>query len=507
MARAVTSATLVGVEAVPVAVEVDVTGGLPTVAIVGLADAAVREARVRVQSAIQNSRLTFPAGRISVNLAPAHLRKDGTGFDLPIALGILAAQGVLERRALESTLVIGELSLSGEVRPVRGVLAAAEAARQAGLARVVVAPENAEEAALVSGVEVRAVRTLSAAVAWFRARDEGAAPRVVATPAPPYDDLPLDLADVRGQPLARRALEIAAAGGHNLLFIGGPGSGKTMLARRLPGILPPLADEEAMEVTRIHSVAGLSRGGLMRTRPFRAPHHSTTPAGLVGGGSGMPRPGEISLAHRGVLFLDELPEFQRATLEVLRQPLEASEVVVARAWGSIRFPARSQLVCAMNPCPCGHLSDPRKRCRCSAHDVARYRARISGPLLDRIDLHVDVPPVELRDLESLTPGEPSAAVRARVQEARARQEQRLGAGRTNAMMTSRELAETARPDDEGRALLRRAVERLGLSARAYERMLRVSRTLADLDGEPTVRARFVQEALFFRGLEQVGLAA
>jgi magnesium chelatase family protein len=395
-------------------------------------------------------------------------------------------------------LVIGELSLSGEVRPVRGALAASEAARVAGKTTVLTAIENGGEAALVAGVEVRVVRTLQDAVAFLAHGDESRAPRATPTPstsAPPL----LDLLDVRGQAAARRALEITAAGGHNALFVGGPGAGKTMLARRLPGILPDLDDDEALEVTRVCSVAGLNiGGGLVHRRPFRAPHHSTTMAGLVGGGSGIPRPGELSLAHHGVLFLDELPEFARPVLESLREPLETGEVVLSRASGVLRYPARAMVVASMNPCPCGHLHDPRRRCRCSAVDVDRYQGRISGPLLDRIDVHVGVPPVDLVALEDTAPGEPSAVVRARVRAARERQRERLGRRATNATMTTSEVMEFARPDAAGRTLLLRAVERLSLSARGHDRVLRVARTIADVDGDDDVNAGHVAEAVQYR---------
>lgn len=504
MSASVSSAALVGVEAREVCVEVDVSGGLPSVTIVGLGDAAVREARVRVQSALQNSDLPFPLGRISVNLAPADLRKDGTGFDLPLALGILLACGALPAAACDRTWALGELSLHGDVRPVRGALAVAEAARKAGARQLLVSAACAGEAALISGLEVRAVTSLADAVAYLGRGLDAAAPRICvpSVPATSAAHAP-DLADVRGQALARRALEVAAAGGHHLLLVGGPGCGKTMLARRLPGILPPLDEYAALEITRIHSAAGLHAAGpqvrgLCGLRPFRAPHHSTTPAGLVGGGHGMPRPGELSLAHQGVLFLDELPEFQRGALEVLRQPLESREVILARAWGSIRFPADAQLVCAMNPCPCGHWGDLRRRCRCLSAEVSRYRARVSGPLLDRLDLHVHVSALDWPELEDMRPGECSREVQARVVAARRRQRERLGPGRTNAGLTSAEMRSHALPDAAGRELLRRASERLALSARAYERVLRVARTIADLGGAESVRLPDVREALQYR---------
>jgi magnesium chelatase family protein len=500
MQHTVWSATLRGVEAVPVAIEVDLGGGLPSFAMVGLAEAAVRESRVRVQAAITSSGFVFPVARITVNLAPAHLKKDGTGFDLPMALGILAANGAVPAGTLERCLAFGELSLGGEVRPVRGALAAAEAAKQAGKSRVLVAPENGPEAALVAGVEVRATKTLADAVAFLAAGLDDGAPVVRgATHAPELGAIP-DLRDVRGQAMARRALEVAAAGGHNLLFVGGPGSGKTMLARRLPGILPPMTLDEALEVTRIASVAGLNiGGGLVRARPFRAPHHSTTPPGLVGGGAAIPRPGEISLAHRGVLFLDELPEFARPTLEVLREPLESGEVVLARASGTVRYPARALLVASMNPCPCGRLGQTgARRCTCTPFDVHRYQSRVSGPLLDRIDMHVSVPPVDIVSLQGASPGEETAAVAARVQEARLRQHARQGT--VNALLPQAARDAVARPDDESVKLLARAVDELGLTARGWDRVMRVARTIADLVGAEAIRRPHVAEALQYRSL-------
>jgi magnesium chelatase family protein len=494
--HSVTSSTVLGVQALPCHVEVDIAGGLPSFDVVGLAEAAVREARVRVRGAVCHAGFSFPVGRIAVNLAPAHLRKDGTGFDLPIAVAVLAAHGDVPAARLDSALLVGELSLDGTVRPVRGALLAAEAARRAGCSVVVVSADNGAEAALVGGVAVRTVRHLRDVIAWLKG-DDRAAPVAV----PRVDDAACtapDLADVRGQPFARRAIEIAAAGGHHVLLVGGPGAGKTMLARRMPGLLPPLSDDEALEVTRIASVAGLNiGGGLIRRRPFRAPHHSTTAAGLVGGGAPMARPGELSLAHRGVLFLDELPEFQRTTLEMLREPLESGEVALSRAAGVVVYPARAVVVAAMNPCPCGQLGQARQRCRCSAVDVARYQARVSGPLLDRLDLHVDVPPVDLSSLSSSSPGESTAVVAARVAAARAVQQARQG--KHNGQLEPADLMRHATLDDDGRALVVRAVERLGLSGRGYDRIRRVARTIADLDASDAIRAIHVAEALQLRG--------
>jgi magnesium chelatase family protein len=491
------SATLRGVEAVMVHVEVDIAAGIPSFDTVGLAEAAVREAKVRVRGAISHSGFLFPVGRIAVNLAPAHTRKDGTGFDLPIAVGILAAHGLIDGNRVRDIAFFGELSLFGDVRPVRGALLVAEAAKTAGKRCVVVAPDNGAEAALVSGIEVRSVKTLHDLVAYLSG-DNSRAP--VATPAVMLanSDHGCDLADVRGQAFARRALEVAAAGGHNLLFVGGPGSGKTMLARRLPTILPPLAHHEALELTRVHSVAGLTIGqGLVQQRPFRAPHHSTTPAGLCGGGAGMPRPGEVSLAHLGVLFLDELPEFSRTTLETLREPLETGEVVLSRAAGSLRYPARPMVVGSMNPCPCGFRGHPKRSCRCSPEAVQRYQLRLSGPLLDRIDLHIDVPPVQFAELDSMTAGETSMVVAARVSQARDVQHARQGC--TNATATPTMVEQHMRPSEDARRLLERAFAQLQLSARGLDRIRRVSRTIADLSGDAEVGLQAVAEALQYRG--------
>lgn len=492
------SAAVYGVDAYPVQVEVDVSFGLPAFTMVGLPDVTVRESRDRVRSAIRNSGFEFPPHRITVNLAPADVRKAGSSFDLPIALGLLATNGLVERRGIDDTIVLGELSLDGGINGIRGVLPIAVAARRAGLKRLLLPPQNASEASIVEGIEICTVASLASAVDVLNHPEHGRALRPPsASPAAVGADM--DLAEVRGQMLPRRALEIAAAGAHNLLFIGPPGAGKTMLARRLPGILPPLSFDEALECTSIHSVAGtLAAGaGLLGARPFRAPHHTISHVALVGGGT-IPRPGEISLAHHGVLFLDEMPEFDRRVLEVLRQPLEEGRVTIARAARTVAFPSRFILIAAMNPCPCGYYGDDRRACHCTPVQVHRYRNRLSGPLRDRIDLIVDVPAVPATLLTEPPSGEPSAEVRRRVLAARARQRERPA---LNADLRTGELRTHCQLDGHGRALIRGAIDTLGLSARVYHRVLKVARTIADLAAADEIHADHVAEALQYRLVE------
>ncbi|WP_024888847.1 YifB family Mg chelatase-like AAA ATPase [Luteimonas huabeiensis] len=482
-----------GVTAPAVQVEVHLAGGLPSMSIVGLPEAAVREAKDRVRAAIQCAQFEFPARRITVNLAPADLPKHGGRFDLPIALGILAASGQIPAEPLRDTEFLGELGLTGELRPVDGALPAALAAAGAGR-RMVVPAANAPEAALAHRVEVLAARTLLEVCAMLHGRKAlppGVAPRAAAAAVP-------DMHDVRGQHRARRALEIAAAGGHHLLLVGPPGCGKTLLASRLPGLLPAPAEDEALEAAAVASVSG--RGldpARWRVRPFRAPHHTASAVALVGGGS-EPRPGEISLAHHGVLFLDELPEWERRALEVLREPLESGVVTISRAARQVEFPARFQLVAAMNPCPCGWAGDPSGRCRCPPDAIRRYRARISGPLLDRIDLQLEIPRLPASELRpDAPPGEASAAIRRRVEAARDRQLAR--AGRCNARLDQAATLASCRLQAADQALLERAVESLQLSARAMHRCLRVARTIADLDGREAIGTAHLTEALAYRG--------
>lgn len=506
MLAKVESMAVNGIDGYLVQIEVDLGGGMPSFDIVGLPDMAVREARDRVRAAITNSKLEFYFHRITVNMAPANIKKEGSGFDLPIAIGILAAKGDLNPDKLSDTVFVGELALDGSVRPVNGMLSMALAARSANKQYLVLPASNLAEASVITGIKAIPVENLLQVYdflndAWFPPEElfsKAASDRAAAT------DEDFDLSDVKGQEQAKRALEIAAAGGHNLLMIGPPGSGKTMLARRLPGILPPLCQEEAIEITKIYSVSGFMPEGesLVRRRPFRSPHHTTSPAGLIGGGK-IPRPGEVSLAHHGVLFLDELPEFPREVLEVLRQPLEDGRVTIARAATTISFPAKFMLTAAMNPCPCGYFGDPFKSCTCNPLQIHRYRSRISGPLLDRFDIQIEVPRLQDVEFDNAPATETSAVVRGRVEAARRSQQIRFQGRQCfcNAQMGSKEIKEFCRLEPSGKDLLRQAVQRYNLSARAYTRILKVARTIADLDGAPEINLEHLGEAIQYRSWE------
>ena len=503
------SASVYGIDAYLVEVEVDVgSGQMNNFNVVGLPDNAVKESRERIKAALNNCGFEFPHGRgVTINLAPADVRKEGSAFDLPMALGLAGCMGQFFGKAVRDCMFLGELSLDGTVRPVRGALSATLAARESGLKSIAVPEANAREAAVVEGVDVFSVRSLPQAIDLVNA-PESFAPirvdsRVLLSEAAQYS---VDLRDVHGQMAAKRALEVSCAGGHNILFIGPPGAGKTMLAKRIPTILPPMSLDEAIETTRIHSVAGVleESRGLVGTRPFRSPHHTISDAGLIGGGA-VPRPGEVSLGHNGVLFLDELPEFQRNVLEVMRQPLEDGSVTIARAAVSVTFPSRFMLAAAMNPCPCGYFGDPTRECHCTPPMIQRYVSKISGPLLDRIDIHIEVPAVKYKELRAPGPAEDSGAIRQRVIGARERQSERFRDEKTtysNAQMPPRLIRKHCAISAESEKLMENAITRLGLSARAHDRILKVARTIADLEGADSIQSKHLSEAIQYRTLDR-----